>query len=227
MAKTKKSDKETSKSDDEAPEDNREECFVIMPISDPENYEDGHFQHVYDDIFTPAIEAAGYKPKRADDVQQTNVIHLDVVRRLVEAPMAVCDLSTRNPNVLFEFGFRQAFDRPTVLVQEKGTPRIFDTNLLRAKDYRPSMRYHEVLEDQKSITGSIEATRDAIKDGGDVNSLVKLLSLAAAEVKPGAQLDANQVMDLMRGEFESFKKELLARKRGTATHTTDAVDLRR
>lgn len=38
----------------------KERCFVIMPISDPEEYEDGHFKNVYEDIFKPAIEAAGY-----------------------------------------------------------------------------------------------------------------------------------------------------------------------
>lgn len=55
MAKTKKSDKATPKSDDEASDDDREECFVIMPISDPDGYATGHFQHVYNDIFAPAI----------------------------------------------------------------------------------------------------------------------------------------------------------------------------
>lgn len=38
-------------------------CFVIMPISDPEDYEEGHFKRVYDDIFATAIREAGYTPK--------------------------------------------------------------------------------------------------------------------------------------------------------------------
>lgn len=73
------------------------ECFVIMPISDPEGYPSGHFARVYEDIFKPAIQAAGYEPKRADDVLETNLIQLDLLRRLLEAPMAICDLSSRNP----------------------------------------------------------------------------------------------------------------------------------
>lgn len=79
-------------------------CFVVMPISDPDGYVKGHFRHVYQDIIQPACQQAGFKPFRADEVKQSNLIHLDILQRLLEAPMAVCDLSSRNPNVLFELG---------------------------------------------------------------------------------------------------------------------------
>ena len=36
------------------------ECFVMMPISDHADYEKGHFRRVYEDIFRPACEKAGY-----------------------------------------------------------------------------------------------------------------------------------------------------------------------
>jgi hypothetical protein len=54
------------------------------------------------------------------------VIHLDVIKRLVHSPLVLCDLSARNPNVMFELGIRQAFDKPVVLVQDEKTPQIFD-----------------------------------------------------------------------------------------------------
>lgn len=92
--------------------DNKETCFVIMPISDPEGYRLGHFQSVFDDLFVPACEKAGYDATRADQVRETNLIHLDVLQRIVNSPMVLCDLSSRNPNVLFELGLRQAFDKP-------------------------------------------------------------------------------------------------------------------
>ena len=88
----------------------KKDCFVIMPISDPEGYDEGHFKCVYEDLLGPAIEAAGYMPKRADDDKSTSMIHVNIIRDIIEAPMAICDLRTRNPNVLFELGIRQAFD---------------------------------------------------------------------------------------------------------------------
>ena len=141
---------------------NKEEnknCFVIMPISDCEGYEKGHFSHVYNDIIKPAIDKTDYMAIRADEVKETNFIHLDILKKLIDAPIAVCDLSTRNPNVLFELGIRQAFDKPVVLIQEKGTPKIFDIAPLRYLEYSKDMKYHEVLESQKQLQESIEATK--------------------------------------------------------------------
>jgi hypothetical protein len=68
------------------------ECFVIMPIADPDGYDKGHFTKVYEDIFKPACEVSGYRPVRADEVKQTNLIHLDILQKLIESPMAICDL---------------------------------------------------------------------------------------------------------------------------------------
>lgn len=134
------------------------ECFVMMPISDPDGYASGHFQRVYEDIIRPACQMAGYRATRADHVQETNLIHLDMLQRLLNAPVAVCDLSTRNANVLFELGLRQAFDKPVVLIRETGTPELFDVAPLRATPYRPTRIYNEVIEDHAKIRDAILAT---------------------------------------------------------------------
>jgi hypothetical protein len=163
----------------------QQECFVIMPISDQDGYEKGHFRRVYEDIIIPACEKSEYKAVRADEVEQTDIIHLSILKKLIEAPMAICDLSTRNPNVLFELGLRQAFDKPVVLIQEKGTERIFDVSILRAYDYCKELRYNEVLKDQDSIAKMLKGTEKAFVTGEGFNSVIKLLSLAK-----GAQVQA-------------------------------------
>lgn len=186
----------------------QEECFVIMPISDPENYENGHFQHVYDDIVSKACESAGFKPIRADDVLETNLIHLDVLKRIIETPMAVCDLSNRNPNVLFELGLRQAFDKPVVLIQEKGTPAIFDIAPLRYTEYRKERIYHQVLEDQKCIADAITATKKATDEGIGINSMVQLLSLtSSAQLKDFRGEESNPMMQMLMAEMGALRQE--------------------
>lgn len=96
-----------------------------MPISDVDSHDNGRFRRVFEDIISPACDESGYSPQLASDVKETNLIHLDILKKLIEAPIAICDLSTRNPNVLFELGIRQAFDKPVVLIQENGTEKIF------------------------------------------------------------------------------------------------------
>lgn len=171
-------------------------CFVIMPIADCDGYEKGHFSHVYNDIIKPAIEKTEFTAIRADEVKETNLIHLDILRKLIDAPIAVCDLSTRNPNVLFELGIRQAFDRPVVLIQEKGTPKIFDIAPLRYLEYSKEMKYHEVIESQKSLQEAIEATKGVENDAGNINSIVKLMALSSPAIIPNLDKSNKEVIAL-------------------------------
>lgn len=189
-----------------AKEENKD-CFVIMPIADCEGYEEGHFGHVYDDIIKPAIEKTEFRAIRADEVKETNLIHLDILKKLIDAPIAVCDLSTRNPNVLFELGIRQAFDKPVVLIQEKGTQKIFDIAPLRYLEYSKDMKYHEVLESQKKLQEAIEATKAAEGDSGNVNSIVKLMALSAPANIPNLDSSNKEVLalDVMRSQMNDMK----------------------
>jgi hypothetical protein len=194
-------------------------CFVIMPISDPDGYEKGHFKKVYEDIFKVAIDKAGFVPIRADEVLQTNFIHLDILQKLIESPMAICDLSSRNPNVLFELGLRQAFDKPTVLVQEFGTQKIFDIAPLRMTDYRKDLRYREVLEDQISISEAIKATKVATDNGEGINSLINLLSLSSpATLKDVTDKDSTKMFQIMMAEINEL--------RGDFRHSLKRIDER-
>ena len=191
-----------------AQEDQSNDCFIIMPISDYEGYDKGHFKKVYEDILKIACEKAGFNPVRADDVKQTNLIHLDILQKLIKSPMALCDLSTRNPNVLFELGLRQAFDKPTVLVQEIGTPKIFDISPLRFSEYRKELKYREVLEDQNFIAEAIKATKEATDKGEGVNSIVGLLSLSSpASLKDVTDDDSAKMLQIIMAEMNDLRAD--------------------
>lgn len=209
-------------------------CFVIMPISDPDGYVKGHFKHVYDDIVSPACEKAGFKALRADQVKQSNLIHLDILQKLLDAPMAVCDLSSRNPNVLFELALRQAFDKPVALVQEVGTPSIFDISPFRYTEYRKERTYHEVLEDQTSIAAAIKETFEAHRGGKGVNSIVKLLALSKPAAlpqinAPEASADIQQLilaeLSQLRDEVRVTRKDSIIARRALRDQTSSEFGL--
>ena len=184
----------------------KSDCFIIMPIADPEGYDKGHFKKVYEDIIAVSCVNAGFNPVRADEVKQTNLIHLDILKKLIESPMAVCDLSNRNPNVLFELGLRQAFDKPTVLVQECGTPKIFDISPLRYTEYRKELRYRDVLEDQKALEDAIVATKKATDSGEGINSLINLLSLSSpASLKEVGENDTAKMLQVVMAEMNDLR----------------------
>src|SRR5689334_12794124 len=106
-------------------------CFVAMPISVPKSiggkYEDNHFIHVYNHLFAPAISELGYEPIGPAS-KGSEIIQADIVRNLHAAALVLCDLSTLNANVFFEFGIGTALDKPVCLVADSATPEFpFDT----------------------------------------------------------------------------------------------------
>ena len=171
--------------DNESTNENND-CFIIMPISDAVDYEQGHFKRVYDHIIKPTCEKINLKPIRADDVKSTNVIILDILKKIIESKIVICDLSSRNPNVLYELGIRQAFDLPVVLIKDSRTERIFDIQGIRTVDYSEGLRVDTVEKDIDSIAKAIKATLDS--EDHDVNSLIKILSINKAEIGEKTEL---------------------------------------
>lgn len=161
----------------------QKECFVMMPISTPKGYAEGHFDRVYENLIKPACHGANVNPVRADEVVKTNLIHVDILQRIIESPIAICDLSARNPNVLFELGIRHAFNKPVVLIQESNTSRIFDISMIRILDYHPEMRYDQACDDQDCIEGALLETLEAFERGDGSNSIIELMSIPSAKLQ--------------------------------------------
>ncbi len=175
--------------------DEQKICFVVMPISDVQGYEIGHFKRVYEHLLKPAIVEAGYFPVRADDAVKTDYIVVDIVKRIVESEMVLCDFSARNPNVMYELGLRHAFNKKVVLISDKKTDRIFDIQGLRSYNYDESLRVDTVQKDKDEIKKSILTTVNA--EEGSVNSVVQLAGIHAAPIPKGKEIspDTKIVLD--------------------------------
>ncbi len=167
-------------------------CFVIMPISDVEPYQKGHFRRVYEHLIRPACVLAGMQPIRVDDSLQSGHIVLEILRQLLEADMAICDLSSRNPNVFYELGVRQAFEKPVCLIKDSRTERVFDIQGLRDIEYDESLRIDTVEQVISQIARSLTETLSAQRSSGEaqVGSFVQLLGLRAAALPRPTEVSA-------------------------------------
>lgn len=166
---SKKSDKKSTTEETQQ----QKRCFVMMPFSDPEGYDKGHFRKIYEQIIIPAIKNAGYIPDRVDENGVSDLITTKIFQSILDCEMAICDLSSRNPNVLYELGIRHAFDKPVVLITDDKTERIFDIQGISTITYRSSRLYDEVPEDQKKITEAIKANENNSSSYSIIN-MVKL-----------------------------------------------------
>lgn len=209
------------------------DCFVIMPISDTDGYDKGHFSRVYEDIIKPAVENTEFTVTRADEVKETNFIHLDILKQLIDAPIAICDLSSRNPNVLFELGIRQAFDKPVVLIQEEGTPKIFDIGPLRYLEYSKNMKYHDVLKTQTELTESINATKEAEGKQGNINSIVRLMALSNPAAIPTLEGDNKEAfaIDVLQSQMSDIRKmmeiSMMENRKGISKGSISSIEYER
>lgn len=189
-------------------------CFVIMPISDVDGYPSGHFAEVYEELIAPSVTEAAYECHLATTTSSAHMIQLDVVTKVATADLCICDLSTNNPNVLFEYGLRQAFDKPTVLLKDDRTKRIFDLSGFRDIEYDHTLRISNILKTRTEILKAIKDTTDGAKDDSQVFSLVKLMRLTKASIPSGeispqtAQYELlSRKMDNIGAEMQKLRKE--------------------
>lgn len=182
------------------------ECFVIMPISNQKDYDDGHFTLVYEDIIKPAIEANNMKPIRADETKNTNLIQLDILKRIIETPIAICDMSSKNPNVFYELGMRQAFDMPTVLIKDESTNAPFDISGLRYITYSKNMKHRDVKKAIEELTNCIKETYSKKDDKAEINSLIRLMELTTpASFNTIDITDSEKIERLQELELQDIK----------------------
>lgn len=184
-------------------------CFIVMPISNADGYDPGHFNRVYEYIIKPACKAAGFTASRADDTKHTNTIILDILNQIVKADMVICDLSSKNPNVMYELGIRQAFNLPVVLIKDIATNRVFDTSALRDVEYDQNLRIDTVRIAVENITEALKETYK--RKDSDTHSLISLLNIEAAklperkEISPDTALILDAIKSMNRSEDVSKK----------------------
>jgi hypothetical protein len=115
-------------------------CFVLMPFGskpDPAGGPDIDFNRVYEQAIKPGIDAAGMFPVRADEEKLGGIIHKAMFERLLLCEFAIADLTTSNPNVLYELGIRHAArPRTTLSIYASSSPLPFDVKPLRTEPYQ-------------------------------------------------------------------------------------------
>jgi len=132
-------------------------CGVVMPISAIDGCAESHWADVLD-ILTEAIEDAGFDANLVSNADDVGIIHKRIIQNLYDNPIVVCDVSGKNPNVMFELGLRLAFDKPTVIVKDDRTTYSFDTSAIEHLEYPRDLRFSRVVEFKQKLAEKIKAT---------------------------------------------------------------------
>jgi hypothetical protein len=128
------------------PDNTKRTCFVVMGFGKKTDFETGRTLDLdmsYQNMIKPAVEAAGLKCIRADEIVHSGMIEVPMYEQLLKADVVVADLSTSNKNALYELGVRHAL-RPhtTVVIAEDGI-KVFPFDLSHVLVHK----YHHLGED--------------------------------------------------------------------------------
>ncbi|MFB4412737.1 hypothetical protein [Pantoea sp. ANP04] len=172
--------KETdTKEEDSGEFNNTPVCGIIMPIADTDGYPIGHWQDVYSILKESAINA-GYHPNLVSFDNDIGVIQKRIIQNIYSNPIVICDISSRNANVMFELGMRLAFDKPTIIVKDEGTPYSFDISSIEHLNYPADLRYKSINDFKEKLTEKIKTTHQKSID--DPNYSTFLRSYGSFEV---------------------------------------------
>jgi hypothetical protein len=114
-------------------------CFVVMGYGKKTDFATGRtldLDKSYKYLIKPTAEEKGLLCVRADEIPHTGNIDIMMYRELLTADIVIADLSTANPNALYELGVRHAL-RPfsTVVISENKLPYPFNLNHVRIASY--------------------------------------------------------------------------------------------
>lgn len=100
-------------------------CFVVTPIGDKDTSIRRHIEGIIDHAIIPALEAK-YEVEVAHRKYEIGSINDRIINSIFEADLVIANLTTLNPNVMFELAIRYSFGKPAIVIAEQGTKLPFD-----------------------------------------------------------------------------------------------------
>jgi len=168
--------------------DSKKRCFVVMGFGTKTDYVNGRqldLNKSYRLLIRPVLEAKGIECVRADEITHSGSIDVQMYKELLQADVVITDLSTANPNALYELGVRHAL-RPftTIVISEDKLTYPFDLNHILITSYKhlgDAIDYEEVERFRATLGKLIDSVID--KKEADSPVYTYLNSLVPPQIK--------------------------------------------
>lgn len=151
------------KTENEVESELKETCGIIMPISANDGYTAEHWNDVKN-VLEEVIDSIDYIPNLVSDADEIGIIHNRIVTNIYNNPIVICDVSSKNPNVMFELGLRLAFDKATIIIKDDATNYNFDTAPIEHLTYPRDLRYSSINKFKSKLKEKLSSTITASKD---------------------------------------------------------------
>lgn len=132
-------------------------CFIAYPIGTDDSKVRRNSDFLLQSIIKPALES-DFEIQRSDLISSTNKITDEIIGGLTNSELVIVDLSTHNPNVFYELGYRHALERPTITMINKDENIPFDVSAYRTIYY--SELYADVVNAKDQLKETIKTFTD-------------------------------------------------------------------
>ena len=181
-------------------------CFVIMPFGEKDVVDSTgakrkvNFDPIYDTLFEPAINAVALpeggtlQARRTDRDFFAGSISQDMFEYLEYSRFALTDLTSLNPNVMYELGVRhRARHAGTAIFRQVGTQIPFDINQIKAFPYE----YEPQVEAEKSARLITQVLTESLEHNR-IDSPVRLALNVQRQDKSFIEVDLKAAEDAIR-----------------------------
>lgn len=129
-------------------EEQKINCGLIMPISPNVGYPLNHWSQIRKILEEAIAEITEYNfnLRMVSESETISIIQGTIIKNVYNDEMIICDVSTKNPNVMFELGMRLAFNKPVIIIKDCETEYSFDTANIKHIIYPKTLNYHDILE---------------------------------------------------------------------------------
>lgn len=183
-------------------------CGLIMPISAIDGCSTEHWNEVQE-IIKEALEDTDFLVKIVSDASDVGIIQKRIVQNIYENELVICDVSGKNPNVMFELGMRLAFDKPTIIIKDTETNYSFDTSPIEHLEYPRDLHYASIKLFKKTLKSKVNATFEASKKDSYTTFLGHFGEFKVAEI------DSKEVSkeDFVLESINDLRDDILALNR--------------
>jgi hypothetical protein len=135
-------------------------CGLVMPISALDGYSAEHWEEVKSIIIeaVDSIKSPKFLVKLVSDADDIGIIQKRIVQNIYTNDIIICDVSGKNPNVMFELGMRLGFDKPVVIVKDDKTDYSFDTGIIEHITYPRDLRFSYIVDFKKTLASKVTGT---------------------------------------------------------------------
>lgn len=173
-------------------------CGLVMPISEIEGCSAEHWVEVRD-IIEEALAAIDIKTSLVSDGDEVGIIQERIVQNLYDRPIVVCDVSCKNPNVMFELGLRLAFDMPTIILKDDMTNYTFDINVVEHLGYPRDLNYWSIQKFKKLLARKVKATLQKKDEDDEYSPFLKAFNKKrVADIETKDVTSVEFIMDELR-----------------------------